>query len=148
MSTVRLLALVAGAALLAGCSAEDTSPGSVEQLVTGSVPEGSVRLADAYDEGVSRVVVVCAFDRATDVKDEIGSDWSGADSLEVEENEQAVVAVRGDQVVEHEVMSRRVLDLCADPDVSYPASADPAAALAVTSEKWSDGADYPVVDLG
>lgn len=150
VTTVALVLLLGG---LTSCSTEETSDGEGS---TGSIATymseqdastGLVRLADAYDEDVSHVVVACAFSSASDIQDRLGFAWPGAAELVVEENQQAVVAARNGKVVESEVMSRQVLDLCADLQVEYPVELDPAASLEVTAEEWSDGATYPVAEL-
>lgn len=153
VGTVAIIATLAFVLLLGVL----TSRGEDDQGEAGSVATymsereddtAAVRLADAYDEKLDTLVIVCAFNSATDVQDRLGFPWPGASGLAVEENQQAVVAARDGEVVGSEVMSRKVLDLCADSQVEYPVALDPAASLEVTAEEWSDGSTYPAADLG
>lgn len=152
--TVRTAATFAAFVLLLGglaaCSTDDpSSTGAIATYMAQRDDDGgTVRLADAYEEGVASLVVVCPYNSGTDVQDQLGFTWPDATELRVEEHEQVVVAARDGEVVDSELMSRQVLDLCADPDVDYPLTLDPDTSLEISMAEWSDGTDYPVAELG
>ena len=108
----------------------------------------SITVSDVYERRISEVVIVCAYTPADAITDELGFDWSGARSvarsLERHDEYQAVVALHDGKVVESEVMSLQVLDLCS-MDLPYPATIDAGTTLQVSSSGvWGDGTTYPV----
>ncbi len=122
MRTSRWLALAALLAVMTSCGRDTQEGTSVQEFMESADHVESITVSDIYNRAVSEVVIVCAYTSSKSITDELGFDWSDADSLEsLDEGQQAVLAVHDGEVVELEVMSRQVLDLC-DVNVPYPAT--------------------------
>lgn len=151
--TTAALALLLG--VPAACQPEDT-PTNTKPLATYLATQeigltGTISLADAYSEDVTRLVIVCPYAIDTQIEEALGFKWAGAANLDYRmsfEDMQAVIGVGDGEVVVSEVMKRQPFDLCGDRDVQYPFSMDPAAVLGITSVDWSDNTTGPRADLG
>lgn len=137
---------------MTACGGDTEEGRSVQNFMESAGQVESITVSDIYDRDVSDVVIVCAYTPRTAITDELGFDWPGAKSLANElgahDSYQAVIAVHDGEVVESEVMSLNVLDLC-DMDVRYPATigADTTLQVSSSSGVWSDGTTYPVASI-
>lgn len=113
--------------------------------------EGTFSVGDAYPDDVDRLVIVCPYAIDTQIQETLGFEWAGAWRLANRmafEDEQAILGLRGDEVVIQEIMKRRPFDLCGDLDVTYPYSMDPDKELGIRTVNWADGSVTPGADLG
>lgn len=133
--------------LMLGACSGSSEANALQQFVDSEPNLQSFTLGDVFNDA-DRVVVTCAFDDPGAVQDVLGFAWPDVNGMSVQDADQGIIAVTDNTVTAHEVASRQLLDLCGDPEATYPLSVESDAQLTTVEEEWSDNSTYPVVRFG